>query len=301
MAQQLTKYTPLVSEMVYFVLFFWRNCAFFIAHSEKYHRCKQGSNISLEWRHISSKVFTERIKRKRRLTITLNSSNMTLTLSQKNSCKEEPPTSNPLISEALLVLVGGRTHVVWFMKATGGLWYVVWFMLIVRWRQLWDRSHFASTCSQTQGIAATSNVSFPYEVNTYQSSVISLSGAQRTECVSVCMYVCELCITNGPNYRKRGKPLTRQRPQWSGLDRGKSSGFQREEKLVFGFLQKQFCGVLEYKAGVFLLILLRNSKNPPLFLLAKVITGAEWRVFFFLFFSILFYFSINSIKSCGCL
>lgn len=62
-------------------------------------------------------------------------------------------------------------------------------------------------------------------------------------------------------------------------------------------LQQLFCSVLEYTAGISLLILLRSSNNPPPFLLTKVITGAEWCFFPPLF---LFLFPTNSINCCCC-
>lgn len=58
-----------------------------------------------------------------------------------------------------------------------------------------------------------------------------------------------------------------------------------------------FCSVLEYTAGISLLILLRSSNNPPPFLLTKVITGAEWWVAPPRF---LFLFPTNSINCCCC-
>lgn len=51
-----------------------------------------------------------------------------------------------------------------------------------------------------------------------------------------------------------------------------------KKSLCVCVLQQLFCSVLEYTAGISLLILLRSSNNPPPFLLTKVITGAEWWV-----------------------
>lgn len=53
-----------------------------------------------------------------------------------------------------------------------------------------------------------------------------------------------------------------------------------KKSLCVCVVQQLFCSVLEYTAGISLLILLRSSNNPPPFLLTKVITGAEWCVFF---------------------
>lgn len=95
--------------------------------------------------------------------------------------------------------------------------------------------------------------------------------------------VYELRITNSLNDRDHAEQeIASPAPLAAGT--GQSVWLSlRLKTFVFG--KKLLRSVLEYTAGIFLLILLRNSNNPPLFLLTKVITGAEWCLFFpFLFF-----------------
>lgn len=73
----------------------------------------------------------------------------------------------------------------------------------------------------------------------------------------------------------------------AGLWRTVALASSAKKSLCVCVLLQLFCSVLEFTAGISLLILLRSSNNPPPFLLTKVITGAEWCFFppcFYLFF-----------------